>query len=334
VLGLLGKLGKLVLAGVSKLGGLAKKSTGSALLRVSGALGRIGQRLGEFVEQLGSQMRGKGAAGAASEGAHAAEQAARQGAKKTGQEAAEEAGEKGVKEAAGEAGENTRKKAGDSPHTTEKTRVAALAGVEAKVLDERGVPTAAIVQTLKATFQPRYKWIKDFVADSLGGLRYEINLIASKIPVGKTDDSDVGKKAKSKLAEEIPAQEGFATWFDSLTRDEFENYWLDKSARNVIERRIRHPGGYHEWLKVSQVLKLKEWGVPFSKIQTARTLTKQTSGVNFKHGVEGSGTMHKQLDEMFESSTSFDEFLEKLNRWADVELTKGRQDLPVELQRP
>jgi len=146
------------------------------------------------------------------------------------------------------------------------------------------------------------------------------------------------KRPRSLLALNIPPQgsEEFVTWFDRVSLKDFLKHWHDVGtakqigAKEVIERNIRHPGGRHEWLKVNQAPKLKEWGVSMKTIHEARTPTMEMAKKGFPHG---SWTLHNQLDELFDSAKTYDDFLIKLNNWADQRLTKGRLDLPPILQR-
>jgi hypothetical protein len=79
-------------------------------------------------------------------------------------------------------------------------------------------------------------------------------------------------------------------------------------------------------------------------IQEGRTFTDATIGPRFRHGASGAGTMHRDLRAMIQSSNSYAEFLDKLNQWADRELSpshsprwpgeppRGRFSLPDNLQ--
>lgn len=153
---------------------------------------------------------------------------------------------------------------------------------------------------------------------------------------------------RSELAEHIPPPgDAFAEWFDSLTIGELDRLLADKSpngARAVIAENIRHPGGKHEWLMVSEARQFKQWGVSMNEILEGRSLTKVTVGKKFRHGGAGSGAFHEQLRGMVRSSNSYPQFLDKLNRWADNELVpshsatwshdlaRGRYSLPENLQ--
>lgn len=118
-----------------------------------------------------------------------------------------------------------------------------------------------------------------------------------------------------------------------------------RGAREIIAENIRHPGSKHEWLMVAEARQFKKWGVSMRTILEGRTFTKATIGKRFRHGSAGSGALHEELRAMVRSSNSFDEFLDKLNRWADHELTpsrsarwpgdapRGRYSLPDNLQR-
>jgi len=156
---------------------------------------------------------------------------------------------------------------------------------------------------------------------------------------------------RTELAEHIPPPgDAFVEWFDSLTLAELDELLANqvkgvRDARDIIEYNIRHPRGRHEWLMVAEARQFKEWGVSMKEIYDGRTFTKATMGKNFRHGSTGSDTFHKQLRAMVHSSGSYEEFLDKLNRWADNELVpshsprfaqdlaRGRYSLPENLQR-
>lgn len=157
---------------------------------------------------------------------------------------------------------------------------------------------------------------------------------------------------RTDLAEHIPPPgDAFIEWFDSLTLEELDTLLAERnvpgkrSAAKIIAENIRHPRGYHEWLMVAEARQFKKWGVSMRTIRDARSLTGATIGKRFRHGVgAASDTMHRELREMIRSSGSYDEFLGKLNRWADRELFPshsprwpdapplGRYSLPESLQ--
>lgn len=55
-------------------------------------------------------------------------------------------------------------------------------------------------------------------------------------------------------------------------------------------------------------------------------MTVATVGRRFRRGGAGSGTMHQDLRNMIRSSNSYDEFLQKLNDWADAELVPSHRE--------
>jgi len=128
----------------------------------------------------------------------------------------------------------------------------------------------------------------------------------------------------------------FNRWFDDLTPDELDSLWKDTAIRDTIEDRIRQPGGLHEWYMVSRAPTFKRWGVTMDEIKDLRTKTSDTGGVNppWRHGKEGSTTAHNELLEIIDSSTNRDDFLRRLNNWANYRLTNGVQGLPQGLQLP
>jgi filamentous hemagglutinin len=136
----------------------------------------------------------------------------------------------------------------------------------------------------------------------------------------------------------------FIDWFDALTEDELRTLLSDPAAKDVIAKRIRQPGGLHEWLMVSEMKQVKHWGVSMRTVMSARSRTEATIGKLFRHGGDGSGRFHLQLSKMIKASNTYDEFLETLNQWADSNLFEshsvrwpsaprlGRYSLPDDLQ--
>jgi hypothetical protein len=158
---------------------------------------------------------------------------------------------------------------------------------------------------------------------------------------------------RTERAKHVPPRgDAFVDWFDSLTVEELDKLLRDRGspisprgARDVIAENIRHPGSMHEWLMVAEARQFKKWGISLRTIQEGRTLTQAAIGKRFRHGVQpGSGIMHDELRAMVRASNSYEEFLQKLNEWADRELApshsarwpretpRGRYSLPDNLQ--
>jgi hypothetical protein len=156
---------------------------------------------------------------------------------------------------------------------------------------------------------------------------------------------------RTELAKHIPPPgDAFIEWFDSLSLAELDRLLADKGAkgtrgaREIIAENIRHPGSKHEWLMVAEARQFKKWGVSMKTILEGRTFTEATIGKRFRHGAAGSGAFHDELRAMIRSSNSYEEFLQKLNQWADHELNpshsprwpgdapRGRYSLPDNLQ--
>lgn len=191
-------------------------------------------------------------------------------------------------------------------------------------------------KTLRELYERLFTWFRRFKGFSLEVKGRWITLYAilnpEKIPIIRIP------RPRTLLGLEIPpaGSKEFVVWFDQLSFTDFMKYWQDIKtekligAREIIERNIRHPGGLHEWLKVSQTPKLKQWGVSMETIRDARTPTAEMAKKGFPHG---SQLLHREIDALFASTSSYEDFLAKLNKWADVRLTKGRLDLPPVLQR-
>lgn len=134
----------------------------------------------------------------------------------------------------------------------------------------------------------------------------------------------------------VPGVRGgeFASWFNSLNRAEMGLLWSNKALRETVENRLRHPGGFHEWLPVSRAPKFKEWGITAEQIWTWRSETKTLRFVNppGRHGGVGSGTAHNELFALIDRANSFAEFKTLLRDWASRRLPNGVNDLPPGLR--
>jgi hypothetical protein len=159
------------------------------------------------------------------------------------------------------------------------------------------------------------------------------------------------KRTRTETAKHIPPPgPAFVEWFDSLTLTELDRLLAQEStdgmigAAEVIADNIRHPGSYHEWLMVAEARQFKKWGLSIKVIQEGRTLTELAIGKRFRHAGKAGSRMHRELRAMIHSSNNYDEFLDKLNQWADRELVAshsarwpheaplGRYSLPDSLQ--
>lgn len=52
-----------------------------------------------------------------------------------------------------------------------------------------------------------------------------------------------------------------------------DTLWTNPEIRDVIEARLRSPGGLHEWHMVSRAPQFKYWGVTAEQIKDLRTMT-------------------------------------------------------------
>jgi hypothetical protein len=134
------------------------------------------------------------------------------------------------------------------------------------------------------------------------------------------------KRIKNNRIGEIPNIKNFNNWFDNLTSEDFEFLWKDINLRRKVERRLRYPGGYHEWLMVSRTNIFKRWGVSAYEIRTLRTkiievIFKNPPG---KHGGKGSTKAHNEILKIIDNSENYEEFVSKLINWAENRLEGGK----------
>lgn len=68
-------------------------------------------------------------------------------------------------------------------------------------------------------------------------------------------------------------------------------------------------------------------------IKKARTRTTNVKFVNpaGRHGGKGSTLAHKEISKLISESKNLDEFITKINSWADNRLLGGRNALPEEI---
>jgi RHS repeat-associated protein len=130
----------------------------------------------------------------------------------------------------------------------------------------------------------------------------------------------------------------FARWFDAQPQHVIDELWQNPAARRMLEDRIRHPGGMHEWLLAGRAPTFKRWGVSMSSIHELRTPTRATSfvdsatGIIGGHGLEGSGGAHSELINIIDQSNSYGQFKQNLQNWSNYRLPGGVSDLPAGLR--
>lgn len=122
-----------------------------------------------------------------------------------------------------------------------------------------------------------------------------------------------------------PGQGGFADWFNNLSTDEFSAYWTNPQTKAKIERLLRQPGGFHEWLMVSHADKFHSLGVSAQEIWSFRTVTRNLQWINphtglpGTHGGHGSGAFHHELSQLINNSRNLGELRSGLinlsHRW-------------------
>ena len=154
-------------------------------------------------------------------------------------------------------------------------------------------------------------------------------------PKGKISESVDGSGTPSEKVKVPTVKSGeFNEWFNSLSVDELDELWKDKSTRKAIERQLRAPGGMHEWHLVSRAPQFKYWSVNAEQIRDLRTVINDVEFVNpvGKHGQLGSTTAHNELLGIIDSSSDYSMFTRRLNNWANYRLKGGIDTLPEGLR--
>ncbi len=100
--------------------------------------------------------------------------------------------------------------------------------------------------------------------DAFGAFAKNIDQINANAGGGKR-----GRKAAGEYLDDlgeafswkkIPPSKYFVRWFDEIPYDDFMILWRNVKTRSRIKRRIRRPGGLHEWLLVARADQFKKWG--------------------------------------------------------------------------
>lgn len=169
--------------------------------------------------------------------------------------------------------------------------------------------------------------------DGIEGLKKVVNEGGSvpKTGVGNTDIS-----IENFTAKDVPTVKNgeFNEFFNSLSVDELDALWSKPEIRDVIEARLRSPGGLHEWHLVSRTPQFKYWDISAEQIKDLRTLTSEVEFVNPSgvHGGRGSTAAHNELLKIVDTSNDYDTFVRRLNNWANYRLKGGVEALPEGLQ--
>jgi hypothetical protein len=162
-------------------------------------------------------------------------------------------------------------------------------------------------------------------------------------PKDADDAAKMGQKTRSREEllpnGKVPEGKDFGPWWNKLTPEEHDLLWQDRRVQNTIRSRVLGSGGTHEWLKRSQLNKLKELGFSMEEIKAFTSPTKKTGGPNplhsgerWRHGGTGSTEMHNSLDELFKNAKDRNDLLRRYGYWANSWLDNGIDSLPPALR--
>ena len=194
--------------------------------------------------------------------------------------------------------------------------------------DDFGTPSPALAGGIDGFAMP----IKSEIASNAGGVR---------AGAGKSSGREVSKTVTSEASiinsgNGVPSIKGgeFNKWFNSLSVDELDALWENKTTRKAIEGRLRSPGRMHEWHLVSRTPQFKYWGVSAEQIRDLRTAINDVEFVNptGSHGQFGSTLAHNELLGIIDSSSDYNMFKRRLNNWSNYRLKGGIDSLPEGLR--
>lgn len=134
----------------------------------------------------------------------------------------------------------------------------------------------------------------------------------------------------------------FDQFLDSLKTEEVLLLLQYRNIKDKICRRLRNGGHKHEWCPVSRYIIFKMWGLSVNDIKTYISLTSEVyfsvNGRISKHGEGCSSDAHNEIFDLIELSKNFNDYKQRLNKWADEHLTNkygektSRKFLPLGLQ--
>lgn len=159
-----------------------------------------------------------------------------------------------------------------------------------------------------------------------------------EVEINNTDVSQIARRPTITSANVgsvvVPGVRGgeFASWFNGLTKAEMDVLWTNKTLKTTVEARLRHPGGFHEWLPVSRAPKFREWGIKAEQIWDLRTPTKDIKFVNPQRGHTGSTREHNEIFALIDRASNFNEFKLLLQNWAETRVQNGAAGLPPGLK--
>ena len=159
-----------------------------------------------------------------------------------------------------------------------------------------------------------------------------------EVEINNTDVSQIARRQTITSANVgsvvVPGVRGgeFASWFNGLSKAEMDVLWTNRTLKATVEARLRHPGGFHEWLPVSKAPKFREWGIKVEQIWELRTLTKDVQFINPRRGHPGSTREHNEIFALIDRANNFDEFKSLLQNWAETRIENGVAALPVGLR--
>ena len=106
--------------------------------------------------------------------------------------------------------------------------------------------------------------------------------------------------------------------------------WDKKGLKKKIKKRLRHPGGMHEWCMVATADIFKKWNITAQDIWRDRTAIPDVKFKNpkAKHNGTNSQIQHNRVLKIIKNASSYDDFVTKLNVFADNHIVGGRSSLP------
>ena len=161
---------------------------------------------------------------------------------------------------------------------------------------------------------------------------------AKERQIKKAVSSGSGKTVKISPKDVPSVRNGeFNRWFNDLDGETLNEIWTNpklKKVKDKIKDRIRHPGGYHEWLVCEKAPVFKKWGISMEEIKELRTLTDDVNFLNpdgAHHCSSGGKIAHNEIFELVDKAKDYNDFKRSLAMWADRKLKGGRNMLPKNL---
>lgn len=185
----------------------------------------------------------------------------------------------------------------------------------------------------------------------------EVSVIEENNIIFQQEKTSKGKVLKQGISDEfkykvdnriLKMKDNLQDIWETCSNDEFD-YLFNSDYRDDIKDYLRGKGKKHEWCVCCKANVFRKWGLSIEDIfkytsptdeliflniyQNNKLLPNNYHPNSFTYNNKTSKEAHNQLEKIIDESLSFEDYVQKLNIWADLHIQNGRNSLPSELIR-